>query len=122
MEEICQQIRSNKLDREYYKNKCATINNLGRKKWIGDEENPLLVAVECNRVDLVDFLIHLGVHVNSLQQNHDNEIKVNKNKILRGRLKFEKMCNLGKPYHICPESNLVNIDIPSIPNTDLWSP
>ena len=24
--------------------------------------------------------------------------------------------------HICPESNLVNIDIPSIPNTDLQSP
>ena len=76
MEEICQQIRSNKLDREYYKNKCATINNLGRKKWSGDEENPLLVAVECNRVDLVDFLIHLGVHVNSLQQNHNNQTKV----------------------------------------------
>ena len=100
MEEICQQIRSNKLDREYYKNKCATINNLGRKQWIGEEENPLIVAVECNRVDLVDFLIHLGVHVNSIQQNDNNEIKVNK--IIQG-LKSEKNVQLRKP-HCLPQS------------------
>ena len=74
MEEICEQIRLNKIDRMFYKEKCLKINNLSRKEWI-DTENPLLVAVECNRVDLVDFFIYVGININSIQRN-GNTIKV----------------------------------------------
>merc|ERR1712141_326041 len=81
MEEICEQIRLNKIDRMFYKEKCLKINNLSRKEWI-DTENPLLVAVECNRVDLVDFFIYVGININSIQRN-GNTIKTPLNEALR---------------------------------------
>jgi hypothetical protein len=45
------------------------INNLARREWIEPAENPLIVAVQCNRLELVDFFIYLGVNVNSIQHS-----------------------------------------------------
>ena len=67
MEEICERIRQNKIDRSFLKEKCVLINNLSRKEWI-NTEHPLIVAIENNRIDLVEFLIYLGVNPNSVDR------------------------------------------------------
>ena len=67
MDEICEHIRQGQNGREFYKSLLVNVNNLGRMEWVTDE-NPLIVAVECDRLDLVDWFIHLGVHVNAIQK------------------------------------------------------
>merc|ERR1712062_726364 len=68
MEEICEHIRQGQDGggREFYQSLLVNVNNLGRMEWV--VENPLIVAVECDRLDLVDAFIHLGVHVNAIQK------------------------------------------------------
>ena len=69
MDEICEHIRQGQDGggREFYQTLLVNVNNLGRMEWVVDE-NPLIVAVECDRLDLVDAFIHLGVHVNAIQK------------------------------------------------------
>ena len=74
MEEICEQIRLGNSDRHFYKAEMVMVNNLARREWI-DVENPLVVAVQCNKIELVEFFIYLGIHVNSVQRFSQN-IKV----------------------------------------------
>merc|ERR1711963_709300 len=67
MEQICEHIRQGQHGREFYKSELVQINNLGRMEW-ELEENPLIVAIECDRLGLVDCFVYLGVHVNSVQK------------------------------------------------------
>lgn len=67
MEEICEQIREGNNDRSFYKDNLVKIKNLARREWIEPAESPLIVAVQCNRLELVELFIYLGIHVNSIQ-------------------------------------------------------
>lgn len=90
MEEICEHIRQGQDGggREFYQSLLVNVNNLGRMEWVVDE-NPLIVAVECDRLDLVDAFIHLGVHVNAIQKLNNctkvskEEFDLNKTKNLK---------------------------------------
>ena len=54
---------------DFFKENLVKINNLARREWIEPAENPLIVAVQCNKLELVDFFIYLGVNVNSIQHS-----------------------------------------------------
>merc|ERR1712223_2188097 len=82
MEEICEQVREGNNDRSFYKDNLVKINNLARREWIEPAESPLIVAVQCNRLELVELFIYLGIHVNSVQ-NSGNQTKTALNEALR---------------------------------------
>ena len=76
MDQICEHIRQGQNGRGFYKSQLVQVNNLGRMEWNHDE-NPLIVAIECDRLDLVDWFIHLGVHVNSVQKlNNCTKVRI----------------------------------------------
>ena len=81
MEEICEQVRLGNNDRGFYKEQLVKVNNLARREWIEPAQSPLIIAVQCNKLELVELFIYLGIHVNSIQHS-GNQTKVITNYIL----------------------------------------
>lgn len=83
MEEICEEIRKGNTDRAFYKQNLVCVNNLARRQWNSIVENPVLVAVQCDKIELVDFFIYLGINVNAIQQDEEQNTKTALNEALR---------------------------------------
>ena len=77
MDEICEQVRLGNNDRSFYKEQLVKVNNLARREWIEPAQSPLIIAVQCNKLELVELFIYLGIHVNSIQHS-GNQTKVSK--------------------------------------------
>ena len=89
MEVVCDQIKSGNTDRDFYKSQLVFVNNLARREWV-DQESPLILAVEHNKIEIVEYLIYLGVNVNSVQRQ-ENITKVN---TINSKITFKRFKDL----------------------------